>query len=48
MVGMRNKVIHDYFGVDLEVIWKTLHEDLPPLQDAVAKILKDLKKGHNT
>jgi uncharacterized protein with HEPN domain len=48
IVGMRNKVIHDYFGVDLEVIWKTLHEDLPPLQAAVAKILEDLKKGHNT
>jgi uncharacterized protein with HEPN domain len=44
MVGMRNKVIHDYFGVDIEVIWKTLHEDLPPLQAAVAKILGDLKK----
>jgi uncharacterized protein with HEPN domain len=40
-------VIHDYFGVDLEVIWKTLHEDLPPLQAAVTKILEDLKKGHN-
>ncbi|PIV23972.1 MAG: DUF86 domain-containing protein [Deltaproteobacteria bacterium CG_4_8_14_3_um_filter_45_9] len=48
IVGMRNKVIHDYFGVDLEVIWKTLHEDLPPLQAAIAKILKDLKKGHNS
>ena len=47
MVGMRNKVIHDYFGVDLEVIWKTLHEDLPPLQAAVTKILSDPKKGHN-
>jgi len=44
MVGMRNKVTHDYFGVDLEVIWKTLHEDLPPLQASVAKILQDLKK----
>lgn len=42
IVGMRNKVIHNYFGVDLEVIWKTLHEDLPPLQVAVAKILEDL------
>jgi uncharacterized protein with HEPN domain len=47
IIGMRNKVIHDYFGIDLEVIWKTLHEDLPPLQAAVAKILGDLKKGHN-
>jgi uncharacterized protein with HEPN domain len=48
IVGMRNKVIHNYFGVDLEVIWKTLHEDLPPLQAAIAKILEDPKKGHNT
>jgi uncharacterized protein with HEPN domain len=47
IIGIRNKVIHDYFGVDLEVIWKTLHEDLPPLQAAVTKILEDLKKGHN-
>ena len=48
IVGMRNKVIHDYFGVDIEVIWKTLHEDLPPLQTAVVKILEDLKKERNT
>ena len=47
IVGMRNKVIHDYFGVDLEVIWKTLHEDLPPLQAAIKKILENLKKGRN-
>jgi len=48
IVGMRSKVIHDYFGVDLNVIWKTLHEDLPPLQAAVAKMLKDLKKVQHT
>lgn len=48
IVGMRNKVTHDYFGVDLKVIWKTLHEDLPPLQAAVAKMLEDLKKERNT
>lgn len=45
IVGMRNKVIHGYFGVDLKVIWKTVREDLPPLQAAVARILEDLKKG---
>ena len=47
IVGMRNKMIHDYFGVDLKVIWKTLHEDLPPLQAAIAKILEDLKQDHD-
>jgi uncharacterized protein with HEPN domain len=45
IVGMRNKVIHGYFGVDLEVIWKTVHEDLPPLQAAVARMIEDLEKG---
>ena len=35
--GMRDKLIHDYLGVDIEVIWKTIEIDLPVL-------LKDLKK----
>ena len=42
MVGMRSKLIHDYFGVDLNVVWRTVHEDLPPLRDAVAQILADI------
>jgi uncharacterized protein with HEPN domain len=42
MVGMRSKLIHDYFGVDLKVVWRTVHEDLPPLRDAVAQILADM------
>jgi len=35
--GMRDKLIHDYLGVDTEVIWKTIEQDLPFL-------LKELKK----
>ena len=31
MRAMRNFVIHEYFGVSKEIIWKTLTEDLPPL-----------------
>ena len=30
--GMRDKLIHDYIGVDIAVIWKTIKEDLPPLK----------------
>jgi uncharacterized protein with HEPN domain len=44
IVGMRNKVIHGYFGVDIEVIWKTVQEDLPLLQATLARIFEDLKK----
>jgi uncharacterized protein with HEPN domain len=32
MAGMRDKLIHDYIGVDIAVIWKTIKEDLPPLK----------------
>ena len=32
MVSMRNKILHEYFGVDLEILWKTTQEDLPVLK----------------
>ena len=41
MIGMRNVVIHTYFGVDLEVIWRTVQEDLPVLRIALLKVLDD-------
>jgi len=40
MIGMRNVVIHEYFGVDYEVLWRTVHEDLPPLRVAVKAIFE--------
>lgn len=43
IVGMRDVLIHHYFGVDLEVVWKTLERDLPPLRAAVVRILADLE-----
>ncbi|MCY7272555.1 MAG: DUF86 domain-containing protein [Phormidesmis sp. CAN_BIN44] len=39
MVGMRNRIIHAYFDVDLDIVWKTVTEDFPPLVDALQKIL---------
>lgn len=38
MVSMRNKVIHEYFGVDVEILWKTTKEDLPLLKEEIGKI----------
>lgn len=32
IIAMRNKVIHEYFGIDPEIIWKTVQEDLPELK----------------
>jgi len=31
MAGLRNRIIHDYFGLDLEIIWRIIQHDLPPL-----------------
>lgn len=40
MIGMRNKLIHAYFYVDLRVILETIQDDLPPLIDQIKDILK--------
>ena len=36
--GMRDKLIHDYLGVDIDVIWKTIEKDLPVLLKELNKI----------
>jgi uncharacterized protein with HEPN domain len=33
--GMRNKLVHHYFGINMEVVWQTIHEDLPMLIEAL-------------
>jgi uncharacterized protein with HEPN domain len=33
-------LIHEYFGVDLEIVWKIIQDDLPALMDAVREILR--------
>jgi len=38
MAGMRDKLIHDYIGIDIQVIWDTIQQDLPNLQ----KIIKEI------
>jgi uncharacterized protein with HEPN domain len=32
MAGLRNRIVHDYFGLDLEIIWEVIRHDLPELQ----------------
>ncbi len=38
IIGMRNKVIHEYFGVDWEILWQTVSEDIPQLKKQIAKV----------
>lgn len=44
---MRNAVAHGYFKVDLEIVWKTIHSDLPGLYQQVQQVLEDLPNEDN-
>ncbi|NDV14415.1 DUF86 domain-containing protein [Muricauda sp. TY007] len=33
--GFRNRIVHEYFGIDLEIVWQIIEDDLPNLLDAL-------------
>ena len=40
IVGMRDKIIHQYFDIDLDIVWDVLKQDLPKLKEQIQNILK--------
>lgn len=42
MAGMRDKVIHFYFGVNLESVWLTASKDIPNLKPLIFKVLEEI------
>lgn len=44
MAGMRDKVIHGYFQVDLESVWLVVQEDIPSLRPLLRKVLEEIQE----
>ncbi|MGG6266583.1 HepT-like ribonuclease domain-containing protein [Leptolyngbya sp. AN03gr2] len=42
--GIRNVVIHEYFRVDLEIVWETIQTDLPQLFQQLRELLEGLER----
>jgi uncharacterized protein with HEPN domain len=43
MSGMRDKVIHEYFGVKIERVWLTVKEDIPRIKPLISEVFKELE-----
>lgn len=39
IMDMRNKLIHEYFGVDLNLVWSVVKNDIPPLKEQIKTVL---------
>lgn len=44
MAGMRDKLIHEYFGVDLEIIWMVIKKDIPSIKPMVKQLFDEIKE----
>lgn len=47
MEGMRDKLIHEYFGVDLDIVWEVVNVELPPIKPLIQKVLEDIDSETN-
>jgi uncharacterized protein with HEPN domain len=46
MAGIRDKLIHDYVSVNLEVVWRTVREDLPGLLTSIIQVIEHQRTIH--
>jgi uncharacterized protein with HEPN domain len=40
ITGMRDKLIHEYFGVNYKIVWKTIQQEIPKLEEQIKEIMK--------
>ncbi len=48
IAGMRDKLIHQYLGVDIETVWLTAKDDIPNIKDEVSKIVLRLSNANES
>jgi len=41
VVGLRHRIVHEYFGIDIEIIWQILQKDLPALKHKIMQIMSE-------
>lgn len=46
MAGMRDRLIHSYFGIDYKLVWTTIKNSIPNLKTMIEEILVESKKKH--
>ncbi len=44
IIGLRNRIVHDYFGINYEMIWKIINKDIPELKYLLEEVLEKLEK----
>ena len=41
MVGMRNVLVHNYFNIDLDIVWQVVEKELPSLKETLNRLIED-------
>lgn len=44
MQGLRNRITHEYFGIDYEIIWEIIHNQMPGNKKELERIVKEIKQ----
>ncbi|MFH1209817.1 MAG: DUF86 domain-containing protein [archaeon] len=47
IAGLRDKITHHYFGINLNIVWEVVEKDIPKLKENIKNILDDLKEENS-